>query len=225
MTTALTSANVINLDSLALPAFELERKGWGIPDREDWVIDRKFRQTDARRRFSILFKRFNRHYLAIRTESARRAAREQFIDLTFVEPTPREVRQFHPGIWILALVLVVLPFCLLALLPLRSVWAWLPVALGMTMMAHAWRMRRHYFEFQALNTDIPVFAVDARLPDKARVEVFLHELSDSIAVAQRSLPPGRERIPLAVAEMRRLSEAGVITPEAYDAAKQRWFGR
>lgn len=225
MTTAIKSADVINLDSYAVPAFELERKGWGIPDREEWKVDSKFRQTDTERRISTLYKRFNRHYLSIKTDSAKRPLPEQFVDLTFIDVEPQEIKQYHLGIWGIALVLALVPIGLLTLLPLRPIWALVPVALGLMLMVLAWRSRQHYFNFRALNTDIPVFSVDARLPDKARVGAFLHELTDSIAVAQRALPPGRDRIPLAVAEMRRLSEAGVITPEDYEAAKQRWFGR
>lgn len=223
MTLVIPSTDCINLDSYATPNLELERQGWGVPNPDAWIVDSKFRQTDGRRRISTLYKQFNRHFLAIRRQHRQRSLPEQVIDLSFVERQPREIRDHCLLLWGLAMLCLLVPSMVYVLTPYLPLWGAPPVALGLLMMAMAWRGRKHYYQYLALNTDIVVFSVDGQLPDKSGVTAFLAELGNAIDRGQASLPEGKARIPLAVTEMRRLSEAGIITDNDYQAAKARWF--
>lgn len=223
MTMAIHAADSIDLDSYGTPNLELERQGWGVPAADTWVVDSKFRQTDSRRRLSTLYKRFNRHFLAIRRQQGQRSLPEQVIDLTFVERQPREVKKHRLLLWGLSLLCLAAPSMVYYLTPYLPLWGSPPVALGLLMMAMAWRGRKHYFEYQALNSDITVFTVDGRFPGKDQVAAFQAELDSAIERAQAGLPQGKARIPLAVTEMRRLCQAGIIADDDYEVAKQRWF--
>lgn len=223
MTMAIQHSDTINLDSYATPSLELERQGWSVPNPETWVVDSKFRQTDGRRRISTLFKRFNRHYLAIRRQHRQRSLPDRVIDLTFVEHQPREVKDNRLWLWGLALLCLSAPSLVYYVTPYLPLWGAPPVALGMLMMAMAWRGRKHYYEFLALNTRIPVISVDGRLPNKQAAQSYLNELGEAITRAQNSLPAGKPRIPLAVTEMRRLYNDGIISEEDYETAKRNWF--
>lgn len=223
MTQPIPLSDSINLDSYATPNLELERQGWGVPDPDAWIVDSKFRQTDGRRRVSTLYKRFNHHFLAIRRQCGQRSLPEQVIDLSFVEPCPREVRDHCLWLWGLAALCLLAPSLVYYLTPYLPLWGAPPVAMGLLMMAMAWRGRKHYYQYLALNTDVVVFTVEGQLPDKARVSAFLAELEGAIARGQASLPKGKSRIPLAVTEMRRLYHAGIITDADYQVSKGRWF--
>ncbi|WP_375177776.1 hypothetical protein [Marinobacter mobilis] len=223
MTLLMQPSDSINLDSYATPNLELERQGWGVPDPADWIVDSKFRQTDGRRRISTLYKRFNRHYLAIRRQHRQRSLPEQVIDLSFIEREPREIRDDRLWLWALAVMCLLAPSLVYYLTPYLPLWGAPPVALGLLMMAMAWRGRTHDYQYLALHTDTVVFTVDGRLPEQSKVTAFIEELGAAIDTAQKSLPEGRARIPLAVTEMRRLCQAGIIADDDYEAAKGRWF--
>lgn len=223
MTVASNQTETINLDRWVLPDLELERPGWGVPQRDSWKADSRFRQVHARRKTGTVFTRFNRHFLAIQAYHKQRPLPEAVIDLAFVEPSPREVRDYKPRLWLAVASLMTIPLALFSLLPTDPVWLVPPMATALMLMVIALQLRKHYFEFLALNSDVVVFRVDAGLPDKVRADAFIEELSTSIASVQRGLPTGRQRIPVAVAEMRRLSEDGVISREEYEAIKRNWF--
>lgn len=223
MTVAMSQTDVIYLDSWALPDFELERQGWGIPPRESWQVDRQFRQTHAGHKSSTLFKRFNRHYLTITRHRGRKELPEQVIDLAFVEAEAREVRDFRARLWLLAACLLTIPVAFTGLMPVAPLWMLPPVLIAVALVAIALRLRKHHYEFRALNSDVVVFTVDAGVPAKDEADAFVRDLSLSIADAQRVLPAGKQRIPLAVAEMRRLAEQGIISKDDYEAIKRNWF--
>lgn len=223
MTMATQPSDTINLDSYGTPNLELERQGWGVPRPESWVVDSKFRQTDGRRRTSTLFKRFNRNFLVVRRQRRQRSLPDHIIDLTFVEPQPREIKDNRLWLWGLAMLCLIAPSLVYFVTPYLPLWGAPPVALAMLMMAMAWRGRKHHYEYLALNTDIPLFVVDAGLPKRQAAQDYRTELEGAIAKAQTTLPLGKQRIPLAVTEMRRLYQEGVIRDEDYESAKRCWF--
>ncbi len=223
MTVASNQTETINLDHWVLPDLELERQGWGVPQRDTWKADSRFRQANTRRKTGTVFTRFNRHFLSIQAYHKKRPLPEAVIDLAFLEQPPREIRDYKPRLWLAAASLLTIPLALFSLLPTDPLWLIPPVATALMLIVIALQLRQHYFEFLALNSDVVVFRLDAGLPDKVRADAFVEELSACIADAQRGLPSGRQRIPVAVAEMRRLSEDGVISREQYEAIKQNWF--
>ncbi|MBZ2169069.1 MULTISPECIES: hypothetical protein [Marinobacter] len=223
MNVATEQADTINLDSLNLPSFDLQRQGWEIPPREEWRVEGKFRQTFLRKKTSTLFRRFNGHYLAITTHRRKKELPETVLDLTFVEPQPREVKNYQLKLWFAAACLLTIPAAIYSLVPSSPVWLLAPVVLALVLMLLAWRWRNHYFEFTALNSDVVLFRVDALTNDEAHVTAFVDALCKGILRGQNQLPEGKGRIPLAVAEMRRLSREGLISHDDYEAIKQRWF--
>lgn len=223
MTFAVNQSDIINLDSWGVPNLELQRPGWEVPPRESWQVDSKLRQTNARANTSTLFERFNQHYLLVTTHRRTKALPEQVIDLTFVEPTPREVRDFRYKLWFAAACLLTLPAALYSFAPVALLWLLAPVGVALVLIGLALRLRRHCYEFLALNSDVVLFQVDATVSDEARMAAFVEGICHGIVRGQAQLPEGKARIPLAVAEMRRLSESGVISKEQYESIKQNWF--
>ena len=223
MNVAMEQTDTINLDSWSLPSFEMQRQGWKIPPRDEWRIEGKFRQTNVRAKTSTLFRRFNGHYLSVSTHRRKRELPEQVIDLTFVEPEVREVKDYRLKLWFAAFCLLTIPAAIHSLVPASPLWLVAPVAIALTLMVMALRWRKHCFEFVALNSETVLFRVDALASDEARVAAFLDALANGIRQGQNQLPGGREQIPLAVAEMRRLSHEGIITPDDYETIKQNWF--
>ena len=223
MNVALEQADNINLDSWALPNLEVQRQGGKVPPRQEWRIETKFRQTCNRTNTSTLFKRFNGHYLAIKTSRRKKERPEQIIDLTFVEPKPREVKDQRYTLWFVATCLLTIPAFVYSLVPFSPLWLGAPVILSLILMVAAVAMRRHHYDFTALNSDVVLFRVDALSAEEDRVKAFVEATCHGIARGQRELPEGRQRLPLAVAEMRRLSEAGVITCAQYESIKRHWF--
>lgn len=223
MTVASNQTETINLDHWVLPDLELERQGWGVPQRDTWKADSRFRQANARRKTGTVFTRFNRHFLSIQAYHKKRPLPEAVIDLAFLEQTPREVKDYKSRLWLAVASLLTIPLALFSLLPTDPLWLVPPIAAALMLIVIALQTRQHYFEFLALNSDVVVFRLDAGLPDKVRADAYVEELSVCIADAQRGLPLGRQRIPVAVAEMRRLSEDGVISKEQYEAIKRNWF--
>lgn len=223
MTVALGQTDIINMDSWGVPDLELERPGWGVPPRDSWQIDSKMRQTNVRAKTSTLFKRFNQHFLVVNTHKRTRELPEKIIDLTFVDPTPREVKDYRIKLWFAAICLLTLPAAIYSFLPAALLWLLAPVGLAVVLMALALRLRKHCYEFLALNSDVVLFRIDALVSDEARLTKFIDGILAGIARGQAQLPAGKQRIPLAVSEMRRLSESGVISKEQYETIKRNWF--
>ncbi|QSP95101.1 hypothetical protein LPB19_01370 [Marinobacter salinisoli] len=223
MSLAVEHTDNINLDSLNLPSFDLQRQGWEIPPREQWRVDGKFRQTLLRKKTSTLFQRFNGHYLAINTHRRKKELPQQVLDLTFVDPQPREVKNYRYGLWFAAICLLTIPAAIHSLVPSSPAWLLAPILTGLLLMVGAWRWRNHYFEFRALNSNVVLFRVDAMTNEEARVIAFVDAVCKGINRGQSQLPEGKGRIPLAVAEMRRLAKEGVISDDDYETIKQNWF--
>lgn len=223
MNVVMEHADNINLDSWSPPGLEMQRQSWELPPRESWRVENRFRQTSARARTSSLFRRFNGHYLAIRTHRRKKELPEQIIDLTFVEAEPREVKDFRYPLWFIATCLLTIPAAVYSLVPFSPLWLGVPVGVALLLMAAAMRLRCHHFEFLALNSDVVLFRIDALGSDQARVAAFIETVCAGIALGQRQLPEGRQRLPLVVAEMRRLSKEGLITTVQYEAIKKDWF--
>lgn len=223
MTVAGSQSDIINLDSWGVPSHETQRPEREVPPRESWRIDSKLRQTSVRAKTSTLYTRFNQHYLLITTYRRARELPEQVIDLTFVEATPREVKDYRYKLWFAATCLLTLPAAFYSFLPVAPQWMLALVGMALVLMVLALRQRKHCYEFLALNSDVVLFQVDAMVSDETRVVAFVEGISHAVARSQARLPEGKPRIPLAVAEMRRLSEDGVISKEQYEAIKQNWF--
>lgn len=223
MTMARQQIEAIDLDHWALPDLELERQGWGVPKRDTWKADSQFRQINPSRKTGTLFTRFNRHFLSIQGYQRQKPLPEAVIDLAFLEAAPREVKDYKPRLWLAAACLLTVPVALFSLVSVNPLWFVPPIVSAMLLMAIALHLRKHFYEFLALNSDVVVFRLDAGLPDKVRVDAFIEELCASIADAQGVLPSGKQLIPVAVAEMRRLSEEGVISKQDYEATKRNWF--
>lgn len=221
MTVALGQTDIIDLDSWDVPSRDLNRPDRAIPPRSAWQIECRFRQTSVRARSSTLFSRFNRHYLSIQTHRRKKELPEKVIDLTFVEPQPREIRDFYYKLWFAAACLITVPAAIYSLVPASLWWLVPPFGVAMVLAAVALRRRRHCFEFLALNSEVALFSVDAA--DQARVAALIESVCTGIAMGQRQLPEGKGKVPLAVSEMRRLSADGVITKEQYEVIKRNWF--
>lgn len=223
MTTAVSHDDVIELDRWSVPDLELERDCWIVPPRDSWRIDRRLRQTRVSAKTSTLFTRFSSHYLLIQTNRRKKDLPEQVIDLTFVQEEPREIRDYRFWLWLAGALCLAVPAVLYAAFPAPLAWLVVPLFAAVAFMFFAIRSGRHVFEFRALNSDVVLFTIDARTPSRERVDLFLTELREGILRGQRHLPDGKGRIPLAVADMRRLSEAGVIRRDQYEQIKQNWF--
>lgn len=224
MTAIMSHADEINMDSLAVPDFEMQRQSWDVPGRESWRIESRFRQTNIRAKKSTLFQRFNRHYLLIQEHKRTKELPEKVIDLTFVEHEPREIKDNQVKLWAAASVMAVLPPAIIYLLQLPLVWMAAPILLAMILGAFAWRRRRHCFDFVALNSDAVLFSINALGTEAEKVAAFIESLRGAIALGQQQLPDGKRRIPLAVSEMRRLSDQDIITKAKYEEIKRNWFG-
>lgn len=224
MTAAMTDAYEINLDSLGTPDLDLQRQSWEVPSRESWRVENRFRQTNLRAKTSTLFQRFNQHYLLIQGHKKTKELPEKVLDLTFVEPQPREVIDNQLKLWGAAVAVMALPALALYLLPVSLLWLAVPLGLSLLLAALANRWRRHCYEFFALNSDVVLFTIDARGTDEKKASAFVEILGHAIAYSQRQLPDGKRRIPFAVAEMRRLSDQNIITKEQYEQIKRNWFG-
>lgn len=224
MNVAIEQADNINMDSWSLPGLDMQRESWSVPPRQEWQVDGKIRQIHSRKKTATLFKQFNGHYLSINAYRRKKALPEQVIDLTFVEANPREVRDNCYRLWFVAVCLLTIPATVYSLVPFSPLWLGLPVVLALVLMTAAALLRRHHFDFLALNSDVVLFRIDALSSEQPRVGAFIKNIRAGIALGQRQLPDGRQRVPLAVAEMRRLSEEGVISRRQYEAIKQRWFG-
>ncbi|WP_166263264.1 hypothetical protein [Marinobacter caseinilyticus] len=223
MTVALGQSDIIDLENWGIPDLDLQRPGWDVPARENWQIESRFRQTSVRAKTSTLFSRFNRHYLSVRMHRRKKELPEKVIDLTFVEPQPREIKDYHYKLWFAAACLLILPAAIFALVPLSWWWLIAPVGAALVLVAVALRRHRHCFEFLALNSDVVLFTIDAWPSDDIKRNAFIEAMCASIVLGQRQLPEGKGRIPRAVSEMRRLSAEGVITKEQYEAIKRNWF--
>lgn len=216
-------AENINLDTWSPPGYDLQRQSRTLPPRESWRVENKFRQTCIRARTSTLFKRFNGHYLAIRRHRRKKELPEQVVDLTFVDPRPREVKSHGYTLWFAAICLLTIPAVVHSLVPASPLWLVAPIGAALVLMVMAARRRKHHFDFLALNSDVVLFSVDALATDEARVAAFIETVCAGIDVGQRRLPRGKQQVPLAVAEMRRLSQAGLISHDQYEAIKRNWF--
>lgn len=216
-------AESITLDQWNLPGTDLERQNWDVPPQRDRRVEGKFRQNFARSGTSVLFRLFNGHFLAIKRHQRKKALPEQVIDLTFVEPRPREVKYQGYGLWFVAVCLLTVPAFTYSLVPLPASWLLAPLLAGVALMVVAARLRKHRFDFLALNSDVVLFSVDATVSDEATVTALVEAVCRAIALGQRQLPDGKRRLPLAVTEMRRLSRDGVITVDQYETIKGAWF--
>lgn len=216
-------AENINLDNWHLPGYGMQRQSWEVPPKDTWRVENKFRQTSARAKTSTLFKRFNGHYIAIRSHRRKKELPEQIIDLTFVEPQPREIKDYRYTLWFVATCLLTIPSIVYSLVPFSALWLGVPVVVALALMVAAVRLRRHHFDFLALNSDVVLFRIDALASDPARLTAFLETVRAGIALGQGQLPEGKQRVPLAVAEMRRLQKEGVLTGDQYEAIKKNWF--
>ncbi|MCG7198420.1 hypothetical protein MD273_01645 [Marinobacter pelagius] len=223
MTMAVTQEDVIELDRWSVPDLEMERDGWSVPPRDSWRIDRRLRQTRVSAKTSTLFTRFSSHYLLIQTNRRKKDLPEQVIDLTFVQEEPREIRDYRLGLWLAGAICMTVPAALYSVFPAPLPWLIAPLILAVVFMSVAVRTTRHVFEFRALNSDVVLFTIDARTPSRERVDLFLNELREGVLRGQRQLPEGKRRIPLAVAEMRRLAESGMIGKDDYEQIKRNWF--
>ncbi|MFC4258863.1 hypothetical protein ACFOZ5_07445 [Marinobacter lacisalsi] len=223
MNVVMDQAENINLDNWSLPGYGMQRQSWGVPPKDTWRVENKFRQTNARSKTSTLFKRFNGHYIAVQSHRRKKELPEQIIDLTFVEPQPREVKDYRYTLWFVATCLLTIPAIVYSLVPFSPLWLGVPVITALILMVAAVRLRRHHFDFLALNSDVVLFRVDALASDQARVGAFLETVCAGISLGQRDLPEGKQRVPLAVAEMRRLHKEGVITGAQYEIIKKNWF--
>lgn len=223
MTVAVSRDDVIELDRWSVPDLELERDCWIVPPRDSWRIDRRLRQTRVSAKTSTLFTRFSSHYLLVQTNRRKKDLPEQVIDLTFVQEEPREIRDYQLILWLAGALCLAIPAALYSAFTAPLPWLVAPILVALVFVVVAVRSSRHVFEFRALNSDVVLFTIDARMPNRERVELFMTELREGILRGQRHLPDGKGRIPLAVADMRRLSETGVITHEQYEQIKRNWF--
>ncbi|MBE0487428.1 hypothetical protein [Marinobacter sp.] len=221
MQTLSDQPDVIDLGRWHIPDLELERQGWEPPPRDTWRVERRLRQT--RPGTSTLYTRFNQHYLLLKSHRRKRELPEQVIDLTFVQAQPREVRCYQARLWLAASVLVGLAILAGYGWPVSKLWMLPPMGVALGCAFLAWRNYQHRFEFLALNSDVVVFALEASLPDRQRASQFREEIAQSIQCAGARLPEGRARLPLAIAEMRRLAEIGVISTQDYEQIKRNWF--
>ena len=223
MTIAMTQENVIELDRWSVPDLEMARDCWNVPPRDSWQYDCRLRQTRLSAKSSTLFTRFSGHYLLVQGNRRTKDLPEQVIDLTFVEKEPREIRDSRLGLWFAGAVFLTVPAALYSAFPAPLYWLIAPLMVAVACMWFAVRTSRHVFEFLALNSEVVLFTMDARTPNRERVDAFMLKLGEGILMGQRQLPEGKRRIPLAVAEMRRLSESGAIGKEDYERIKQSWF--
>lgn len=223
MNVAMEQAESITLDHWSLPSPDVQRQTQDLPPRSEWRVENKLRQSDDRAKTSTLFKCFNGHYLSIKTHRRRKELPERVIDLAFVEPQPREVKDYRYPLWFVAVCLMTAPAIVYSLIPASPVWLAAPVAMAVVLMTAALRLRQHRFDFLALNSNIVLFSLNARDSDQAKATGFRETVCAGIVTGQTQLPEGKQRVPLAVADMRRLSEQGVITSDQYQTLKKRWF--
>lgn len=223
MNVAIEQADNITLDHWSLPGLEMQRQDWEVPPREQWRVETKFRQVSSRSKACTLFRRFNGHFLAIQTHRRKKALPEQVVDLTFVEPRPRVVKDQRYPLWFAAACLMIIPAVTYSLVPVPPLWFLAPLVLALGLALAAAGLRKHHVDFLALNSDVVLFRLDARGADPVQLQAFVDSLCAGVAAGQNQLPEGKRRVPLAVAEMRRLAEQGVITREQYETVKRNWF--
>lgn len=73
------------------------------------------------------------------------------------------------GLWFAAVCLLTVPAFTYSLVPLPASWLLAPLLAGVALMVVAARLRRHRFDFLALNSDVVLFSVDATVSDEATV--------------------------------------------------------
>ncbi len=213
-------SNSINLDHFTLPGAQSEVKSVAIPERKHWKVQDRVRQVTRDGR-THEYSRFNKRFLEVKTSDKKGRVIEAVVDVSFLQPRAREIKDFKWKFWLMSSLILAGTIVIFAITDIEPQWLMPPVLLSCLIAALAIRLKVNRFEFLAVGSEVPLFSLEASQPNKDAVRSFVIKLQDSIEEARLSLPGGKQLIPIAVTEMRRLCKEGLISEQDYETIK--WY--
>ena len=165
---------------------------------------------------------FNGRFVEYR-RAGRRKGRSAVFNLAFVDPNPSHDVNLALSHWTLA-GLGLVAICSGAY---AQIW---PLVAGGAVWTAVFAMvarskQRNRWIFFSRHGRIALFELRQTRADNERLEKLIGILAKRGELAWNSLPAGKERLGVEVAEHRRLFAAGIISKERYERAKRRIFGR
>ena len=194
-----------------------------IPEGKARKFQSSFAQMDHAGKTHGSFKRFNQRFLEVKKQQRKTVITDAVVDLSFLQETPKEIKSFpwHLIFFALLSALIGAMAAYQQWIPLPFLLA--PVALSASLIALAMKTRIHRFQFLSSNADIPILDINALQPNNATASAFIIDLQQAINTASQLLPRGKQYTPIAIAEMRRLYESGLIDESGYKKIKQSIF--
>ncbi|WP_020410956.1 hypothetical protein [Hahella ganghwensis] len=212
--------NTINLDHFSLPGAQSQIKASAIPERKHWKVQGHLEQKNRKGQVCT-FSRFNLQYLEILTKDQGKQVGDAVVDMSFLQPKAREVKDLKLSMRLLAVLLMTGAVATFFLTDIRPEWLAFPILIGGLTLSLAVRFSTHRYDFLAVGSEVVLFSFQANKPDKEAVKAFVVQLEECIEQARLSLPAGKQLIPIAVTEMRRLYKEGLISEQDYETIK--WY--
>ncbi|WP_141215542.1 hypothetical protein [Hahella sp. CCB-MM4] len=213
-------SNTINLDHFTLPGAQSEVKAAAIPEKKHWKVQDRIIQVTRDGR-THTYSRFNQRYLEVKTTDRKGREVEAVIDMSFLQSRPRIVKDFKWTLWLLSSLLLAWTITVFAVTDIDPLWLIPTLLLSCLVAALAVRLKVNKYEFLAVGSEIPLFSLEANQPNKDTVKSLVIKLQENIEEARLSLPGGKQLIPIAVTEMRRLYKEGLISQQDYETIK--WY--
>ncbi|NRB37916.1 MAG: hypothetical protein HRU20_05535 [Pseudomonadales bacterium] len=220
----MNSRTTVNLDDFALPSSPATQQNLtAIPEGKERKIQSQFSQMQDAGKTHCKYSRFNHRFLSIKKQQKNTTLVDGVIDLSFLQAEPKELRHFPLIGFAAAIALLVLTATLYFFELFNPVFLMAPAILSICLLGYTYEKRQHCYHFLSLYGDISLFEINALHPGKELVSAYIIDLQQAISTASGLLPKGKQLTPIAVAEMRRLKESGMISETEYEQLKQAFF--
>lgn len=221
-----TEITDIDIGACKLPGSELDppkasiaEQIASIPEEKCRSIDKSLMLTDKSGKTT--FTLFNNRFLSLQNESKRDMSAETVIDLAYLDDAPSEYKQQSRGMFVLALLCLSCAIFSYWFMSVPFLYSATAFVLAVVFMVFGVESVKRTVQFHTMVGAIPV--LEFALDNSSHADNFIRDVKQGIANAKQSLPSGKNLNPALVAEMRRLSQAGLISTEQYDTLKMEIF--
>jgi len=214
----------IDMEHICLSSEEEEQEPVDTGER---ITDCRFDQSSRLHRCEAHFEIFNSHHVGIQSRGMSNKVRDYDLDLSFLDPAPRRVRSIDwPFAWASALLAgsaaVTITFApvstsvTIRVIIAAALLAGAAICLGL--LVYRFRDR---IVFCSQNGRWPLLTLLNQNPSPVQLQCFVDELSRRICQTRINWPDQQQYLSAELREHRRLRDEGILSPDRYDAIKQR----
>lgn len=218
-----TEITEVDFGTCHLPGNEQNAPTAVIPEKDSRTIDKSLILTDKSGRKTTTFALFNDRFLSIEKASKRSSGKETVIDLAYLDDRTSETRQRSTGMFVVASLCFVAAIVCYSILSAPFLVTATAFVLAVVFSVFGLESQKHIVRFHTMIGTVPVLEFSLDNSSNGNADSFVRDIKQGIAGARKSLPDGNKLTPVLVAEMRRLTQAGLISSEQYDSLKNEIF--